>query len=161
MTLDEALGKLAEGNDAAFDKIYEETRRTVYYIALSVVRERMLAEDVMQTTYLKVLGNASRYRRGTNAAAWIARIARNEALDLMRRRSREYSVDERENPLPFGTRDVDDYGLLIDLARRILKREEFSVLIGRGTLKGGVFDEKSPCMGSGPAVPVGLHCRNG
>ena len=50
MTLDEALGKLAEGNDAAFDKIYEETRRTVYYIALSVVRERMLAEDVMQTT---------------------------------------------------------------------------------------------------------------
>ena len=129
MTLDEALGKLAEGNDAAFDKIYEETRRTVYYIALSVVRERMLAEDVMQTTYLKVLGNASRYRRGTNAAAWIARIARNEALDLMRRRSREYSVDERENPLPFGTRDVDDYGLLIDLARRILKREEFSVLM--------------------------------
>ena len=129
MTLDDALGKIAQGDHSAFDALYERTRRTVYYIALSYVRERMLAEDVMQTTYLKVLGNASRYRRGTNAGAWIASIARNEAIDLMRRRSRELSVDEHENPLPFGTRDVDDYGLLIDLARRILKQEEFSVLM--------------------------------
>ena len=103
MTLDEALGCIAEGDHSAFGELYEQTRRTVYYIALSYVRERMLAEDVMQATYLKVLGNAARYRRGTNARAWIARIARNEAIDLMRRRSRELSVDERENPLPFGT----------------------------------------------------------
>ena len=129
MTLDEALGRLAEGDDTAFDEIYQQTRKTVYYIALSYVRERMLAEDVMQTVYLKVLRAAARYRRGTNASAWIARIARNESIDLMRRRSREVSVDERENPLPFGMRDVDDYGLLIDLARRILKQEEFSVLM--------------------------------
>ena len=129
MTLDEALAKLAEGDRSAFGEVYNQTRKTVYYIALSVVRERMLAEDVMQTVYLKVLDNASRYRPGTNAAAWIARIARNEAIDLQRRRSRELTVDERENPLPFGTRSVDDYGLLIDLARRILKREEFSVLM--------------------------------
>ena len=129
MTLDEALGRLAEGDDTAFDEIYQQTRKTVYYIALSYVRERMLAEDVMQTVYLKVLRAAARYRRGTNATAWIARIARNESIDLIRRRSREVSVDERENPLPFGMRDVDDYGLLIDLARRILKQEEFSVLM--------------------------------
>ena len=129
MSLDQAMTRLAAGEKAAFDEIYRATRRTVYYIALSYVRERMLAEDVMQTTYLKVLGNASRYKKGTNANAWIARIARNEAIDLLRRRSRELSVDERENPLPFGTQNVDDYGLLIDLARRILKQEEFSVLM--------------------------------
>ena len=129
MSLDQAMTRLAAGEKAAFDEIYRATRRTVYYIALSYVRERMLAEDVMQTTYLKVLGNASRYKKGTNASAWIARIARNEAIDLLRRRARELSVDERENPLPFGTQNVDDYGLLIDLARRILKQEEFSVLM--------------------------------
>ena len=129
MSLDEALGKLAAGDQTAFDEIYNRTRKTVYYIALSYLRERMLAEDVMQTVYLKVLGSASRYRRGTNGAAWIARIARNEAIDLLRRRSRELSVDERADPLPFGVHRVDDYGLLIDLARRILKREEFSVLM--------------------------------
>lgn len=129
MTLDEALGKLAAGENSAFDEVYNQTRSMVYYLALSYVRERMLAEDVMQTTYLKILGSASRYRRGTNAAAWIARIARNQAIDLLRRRGREIPVDERENPAPFGTQNVDEYGLLIDLARRVLKREEFSVLI--------------------------------
>ena len=88
MSLDQAMTRLAAGEKAAFDEIYRATRRTVYYIALSYVRERMLAEDVMQTTYLKVLGNASRYKKGTNASAWIARIARNEAIDLLRRRAR-------------------------------------------------------------------------
>ena len=48
MTLDEALAKLAEGDRSAFGEVYNQTRKTVYYIALSVVRERMLAEDVMQ-----------------------------------------------------------------------------------------------------------------
>ena len=127
--LDDAMTRLAAGERAAFDDVYRDTRRTVYYIALSYVRERMLAEDVMQTTYLKVLSGAARYRAGTNARAWIARIARNEAIDVLRRRSREVSVDERADPRPFGTSSVDDYGLLIDLARRILKQEEFSVLM--------------------------------
>ena len=52
MSLDEALGKLAAGDQTAFDEIYNRTRKTVYYIALSYLRERMLAEDVMQTVYL-------------------------------------------------------------------------------------------------------------
>lgn len=129
VTLDHAMGMLADGDRSAFDEVYRQTKKTVYYLALSYVRERMLAEDVMQATYLKVLTRAGQYRRGSNAAAWIARIARNEALDVLRRRRREVSVDERENPVPFGVNEVDDYGLLVDLARRILKREEFSVLM--------------------------------
>ena len=129
MTIGEALGKLADGDRSAFDEIYRGTQKTVYYIALSILRERMLAEDVMQTVYLKVLTHAARFRRGSNGAAWIARIARNEALDVRRRRAREVGVDEREDELLFGACGVDDYGLLIDLARRILKQEEFSVLM--------------------------------
>ena len=129
VSLDQAIGRLAAGDTAAFDELYNETRKTVYYIALSVVRERMLAEDVMQSAYLKVIGNAGQYRQGTNALAWIARITRNEALDLLRRRAREVSVDEHASPAMFGTQNVDEYGLLIDLARRMLKEEEFSILI--------------------------------
>ena len=64
--LDDAMTRLAAGERAAFDDVYRDTRRTVYYIALSYVRERMLAEDVMQTTYLKVLSGAARYRRSSS-----------------------------------------------------------------------------------------------
>ena len=129
VSIDEAMARLAAGENDALEEIYTQTRKTVYYVALSIVRERMLAEDVMQTTYLKVLANASAYRAGSNARAWIARIAKNEAIGLLRRRKREVSVDEREELALFGTQAADEYGLLIDLARRILKEKEFAVLM--------------------------------
>ena len=129
MSIDEALQQIAAGDSSALEEVYRRTRRTVYYIALSVLRERMLAEDVMQSTYLKVLSNAARYRKGTNARAWIARIAKNEAISVWRKRRQEVSVDEREEQALFGSVAADEYGMLIDLARRVLGRHEFAVLL--------------------------------
>ncbi len=127
--LDELLVSLAQGNKNAFKELYEETKKTVYYIALSIMRERALAEDVMQSAYLSVIRKASSYRPGTNAKAWIAKIARNEALNLKAKRSREIHVDVHENPAAFGTTETDDYGLLVDLAKKILPEQEFLILM--------------------------------
>ena len=129
MSLDEALKNIAAGNMSAFDVLYEETKRTVYYIALSVVRERSLAEDVMQNCYLKVILNAAKYKKGTNAAAWIAKIAKNEALDVRRRRQREHSVDTAESEHLFGTYEMEESPSLLGLAKRILKEGEFAVVM--------------------------------
>ena len=129
MTLDKLMKNLANGDESAFEEIYDKTQKTVYYIALSVVKERGLAEDVMQTVYLNVLKNAKQYRAGTNAAAWIARITRNESLNLIKKRGRVFYMDERVNPRVFGTGQADDYGLLIDHARRILPEDEFAILM--------------------------------
>ena len=128
MSLDGQMQKFINGDSSAFEKIYGETRKSVYYAALAIVRDKALAEDVMQSTYLSVFKNAKSYKAGTNAAAWIVRIARNEALNLKKRRSREESVDEQENLSAFGTSQPDEYGILTDLARRILTEDEFTVL---------------------------------
>ena len=96
---------------------------------MSVLRERSLAEDVMQSAYLNVIKHASSFKRGTNVTAWIARIARNEALNLKKKRGREVYVDERMNLHTFGSASTDDYGLLTDLARKILQEDEFAVLM--------------------------------
>lgn len=129
MTLEKQLKKLSDGDQSAFEYIYEQTYKTVYYIALSVLRERSLAEDVMQSAYLNVIKHASSFKRGTNVTAWIARIARNEALNLKKKRGREVYVDERMNLHTFGSASTDDYGLLTDLARKILQEDEFAVLM--------------------------------
>ena len=86
--LDKLIKRLNSGDYDAFEKIYDATRKGVYYVALSVLRERSLAEDVMQSTYIKVLKNASQYKQGTNASAWILTIAKNEALNLKKYRRR-------------------------------------------------------------------------
>ena len=129
MNLDEALIRIQKGDEVAFEQIYRQTEQAVFYIALSVVRDRALAEDVMQTTYLNVLRHASSYRRGTNARAWIFRIARNEALNLKKKRSREESIDVNEHLPAFGIVQTDDYGLLTESAQKVLTEEEFTLLM--------------------------------
>ncbi len=129
MTLDKLMRRLIDGDSSVFEQIYEQTRKSVYYTALSVLRDKHLAEDVMQTTYLRVLKSAKSYKVGTNAAAWIARIARNEALNAAKSRAREQSVDTAENAAIFGASQTDDYGLLIDAARRLLPEDEFTILM--------------------------------
>ncbi|MDE7306752.1 MAG: sigma-70 family RNA polymerase sigma factor, partial [Clostridia bacterium] len=104
-------------------------QKTVYYIALSIVKERALAEDVMQNVYLSVLKNAAQYRAGTNVVGWIARITRNEALKTLKSRDRVSYVDETQNLQMFGTQQTDDYKLLIDLAKNILGEDEFVILM--------------------------------
>ncbi len=127
--LDKLIKKYINGDQSAFEELYSQTRQSVYYVALAIVRDRALAEDVMQSTYLSVLRNITKYQQGTNASAWIIRIARNEALNLKKSRSREQYVDERENDGVFGTYQHDDYGMLIDLARKILSDDEFTIVM--------------------------------
>lgn len=128
MSLDKQMIKFINGDKSAFGTIYDETRKSVYFTALAIVRDKSLAEDVMQSAYLSVIQNAKSYRPGTNAAAWIVRIARNEALNLKKRRGREVSVNETETPSLFGESRADEYGLVTDTARRVLTEDEFSVL---------------------------------
>lgn len=129
MLLDKHMKKLSDGDPSAFEAVYKKTKKAVYYTALAILRDRSLAEDVMQSTYLKVIKSASSYRQGTDAAAWIARISRNEALNLKKKRGHELYVDERENLSVFGASGTDDYGLLLDLARKTLPQDEYEVLI--------------------------------
>ena len=129
MTLDQLMTKLSKGDMTAFEEIYSRMRKTVYYISLSILKDRSLAEDAMQSVFLSVLKNAERYRSDTNASAWIARIARNESLDIKKKYGHEESIDESENLKLFGTSTTDDYGLLTDLARWVLTEDEFTILL--------------------------------
>ena len=129
MALDKFIKKFINGDASAFDEIYNRTRKSVYYVALSILRDKALAEDVMQTTYMRVLKNIQGYALGTNASAWIIKIAKNEAINVKKVRMREQSVDEYENVSLFGVSEPDTYGELTDLAKRLLSDDEFSILM--------------------------------
>jgi RNA polymerase sigma factor (sigma-70 family) len=54
---------------------------STYNFARWIVRNDHDAEDLVQETYLKALGNFSSFRSGTNFRAWIFRILRNTFLN--------------------------------------------------------------------------------
>ena len=75
-----------ERDVAAFEAIYDSYHRLVYGIALKMLQDTMAAEDLTQAVFLKVWSAPDTFAGG-NFAAWISRVARNRALDMLRSRS--------------------------------------------------------------------------
>ncbi len=61
----------------------------VYTLAYRIVRDRHLAEDVVQETFIKVIRSLATYRGEGPIAAWIYRIAYHLAIAATRRRREE------------------------------------------------------------------------
>jgi len=87
---DDALAKLnALVDPAAIAALYDASQAGVSSVALSVVKDRSLAEDVVQDALLRALEHAASWQEGTELRAWIFRILRNAFLDEERRRGTE------------------------------------------------------------------------
>src|SRR3954470_19307426 len=77
-----------------FDALYREARDDVYAYAATLLRDAAAAEDVAALAFERAYSRRSRYnpRRGT-PRAWLFGIARNAALDELRRRKRSAFVE--------------------------------------------------------------------
>jgi len=82
----------------AFEVLYDQYHRLVYGVAFRVLSDAASAEDVTQSVFLKIWSDPARFRDG-NFGAWIARIARNRAYDILRSRAL-HAQDELPETLP-------------------------------------------------------------
>jgi RNA polymerase sigma factor (sigma-70 family) len=76
--------------DLAFDRLYRSSRDDVYAYVASLVRDRAAAEEVTATAFERAYRKRSRFDPGRGEPrAWLFGIARNAALDELRRRGRQ------------------------------------------------------------------------
>src|SRR5262245_46970070 len=99
------LQACASGDRTALYSLYKGTAPQLFGLALSVLRRRELAEEIVQDSFVLVWRSAHTFdpRRGS-AMAWLARIVRNRCIDVLRQRGREAPLDDasfedREDPL--------------------------------------------------------------
>lgn len=127
--IDSALIKTASGDNDAFERLYEETKRGVYSYLFSYFDNVADCEDAMQDTYLKIKQNINRYTPGTNGLAWILQIAKNTALNALRsKRLRENCIVYAEEP----TTGLENYELketLTTIMKRVLDEDEQRIII--------------------------------
>ena len=84
-----APGRQAD-SEAALRELYDLTSSRLYGLALRVVSDRDLAEDVLQEAYLNIWRIAGDYRAALSPPlAWMGVIVRSRALDMRRRRASE------------------------------------------------------------------------
>ncbi len=84
------LAEVARGNKSAFARLYGLTHAKLLGVALRILRDRALAEDVLQESYLKVWRHAASYDPSiASPMTWMATIVRHGAIDALRKRQIE------------------------------------------------------------------------
>jgi RNA polymerase sigma factor (sigma-70 family) len=89
------LNEICEQDQAALGRFYDLTVSRVYGVALRIVRNDDMAEEVVSDVYMQVWRDAHRYddSRG-RVLGWLLIIARSRALDLLRRQDEAFSHPE-------------------------------------------------------------------
>ncbi|HWH45111.1 MAG TPA: sigma-70 family RNA polymerase sigma factor [Thermoleophilaceae bacterium] len=85
----EAISAPAEQAGETFEELYRRSFRRVYAYTASMLRDRAAAEEVTAEAFERAWRKRRSYRPGRGSAeAWVVGIARNAALDELRRRKR-------------------------------------------------------------------------
>ena len=89
------LSRSALGDRAAFARLYEATRSKLFGVSLRIVRERPLAEEALQDSFVNIWNHAADYARAKSAPlTWMTAIVRNRSLDIVRRTREEPDIDD-------------------------------------------------------------------
>lgn len=124
MDLEDLMIRLQAGGIGALEEIYHATKRAVYVSVFSLLRHKEAAEDIMQDTYLRLTEKISKYKPNGTPQAWICAIARNLAMNYLKKNRRFVSIEtipERE------TAEDEDFDVLA-LAVKVLNNKEFEGL---------------------------------
>ncbi|MEQ1651212.1 MAG: sigma-70 family RNA polymerase sigma factor [Hyphomicrobium sp.] len=95
--LSSLLGRVALKDRAAFADVYRATSSKLFGIILRILKRRDIADEVLQEVYVKIWDRAADFDpRMASPITWMATIARNRALDEIRRKRPESIEDHPE-----------------------------------------------------------------
>ena len=101
----ELVSAYYNGNNAAFDTLLNRYQQSVFTYILNVVKDRDLADDIFQETFVKAIITIrqGRYEDNGKFPAWLNRVAHNLIIDYFRRNKAENTVshdaDEQQHIL--------------------------------------------------------------
>ena len=88
------LARAAQGDQGAWNKLVDEHSRLLWSVARSFRLDAADANDVVQTTWLRLLEHLDRIEDPSRLVGWLVTTARREAMRVLRRSGRERPVIE-------------------------------------------------------------------
>ena len=104
--ISQLLARSGLGDRAAFGKLYARTSGHLFAVVLRIQRDRGQAEDLLQEVYVSVWKAAASFDAArSQPLTWLTHIARNRAIDSLRRaraqpRTESLTRDDDERPDP-------------------------------------------------------------
>lgn len=91
--LNDLVRRLKRGDETAFKEFYNGSYRQVFFVVLPIIRDKALAEDIVQDTYLKFLEKLNDYK-DKNVLSYLITIGKNLAINEYNKRKRITKVDD-------------------------------------------------------------------
>ena len=98
VSMDDALARFCKGDMEALSEVVERCQGRLYGYLARIVHDPATAEDLFQQTWVRVAEKIKSYDRKRSFEVWLFTIARNLALDFLRR----YRPESLDEPLPSG-----------------------------------------------------------
>ena len=116
------LQRVRQGDQSAMAEVFDRYGRAVYSVALRILKDPGHAEDVMQDIFFQIWRNSDSFVQGRGSlGAWLVVVARNRAIDLLRRRKPTDSVDEVILASPFNLASEAEHNAMIEKVQDVLK----------------------------------------
>jgi RNA polymerase sigma-70 factor (ECF subfamily) len=87
------IRKVLDGDKHAFRYFIEQYRDMAYSLAISIVKNHPLAEEVTQDAFIKAYRALPKFEQRAKFSTWLYKIVTNEALKKVRKKSLDYSAD--------------------------------------------------------------------
>jgi RNA polymerase sigma-70 factor (ECF subfamily) len=149
----EAMERFRAGEPDAIRALYREYSGAVNTVAMSIVRDRELAADVVQQTFIKAWRAAASFEQGREVAPWLYSIARRTAIDALRSEARPTRGGHQpEVEVPVDSESIEQTWERFQVRRAVdaLPPDEREV-VRRSHLLGHTHEEIAEQLG----VPVG------
>jgi len=150
--LEKAVRKFQKGDQSAFDIIYDETKKNIYYTILLIVKDTQTAEDLMQDTYMRMIEKIDQYNHKKQVFnAWLSTMAKNLAINYYNRKQKESIIDQNDNEGLFGSyesQNEDKYYLQSLL--KTLSAEEQEIVV-----RHVILEEKHKTIAEAMNLPLG------
>jgi RNA polymerase sigma-70 factor (ECF subfamily) len=104
------LAAIGKADRAALEQLYAATCAKLYGVVLRILRRKDLADEVIQDTYLQIWSSAGQFDPGVaTPITWAAAIARNNAIDHIRKKA-EVSIEDESDATSVVAETVDPAG---------------------------------------------------
>ncbi len=123
------MERVRRRDEAALSVLYDRYGGLILTVALRIVGDRELAEEVMQDTFLRVWNAAESYRSSRGQlSGWLIGITRNRAIDMLR--SRQYKSRQRERTALPEPGEEDTFGVPDETETVVTRQAVADALLG-------------------------------
>lgn len=123
------LSQIAQGDEKALENLYLGLSTPIFMFAMSYCKNKEMAEDVLQDTFVKLICSISGYRERGHARTWIFTIAKNLCFDMLGRNKPSSEIIEPDSTMDYSVLEVQDaLSHLPETERQVIRLHVFAGL---------------------------------